>query len=205
MKKAALLKILPSPTVAGKETKQKTIFQMWRSKDTKKKASTSKSSDQSIAEVVLDSDDENNDKQLLQTVSFLEKNQSRVLSEIHNKPTNSRSENEDMSDMELLKASEIIETNSKKAGINCWPDTDQDEDDFDDMELLKVSETIEKNSNITQRAKFNFQPRSDKNSNDTDDLNDIDLLKASETFDTLQTTNTEASVVTCGINDEDVG
>ena len=156
MKKAALLKILPSPTVAGKETKQKTIIQLWGSKQSSKpsKQIPKQCADQSIAEVILDDDeDENNDDQLLlQTVSNLESKRPSVLSEIQNKPTVAYNGGLDLSDLELLKASETIGTESGKAGSDCWMTAGQDEDDLNDMELLKASETFDtgkKNSTDT--------------------------------------------------------
>ncbi len=142
MKKAALLKILPSPTVAGKETKQKTIIQLWGSKQSSKpsKQIPKQCADQSIAEVILDDDeDENNDDQLLlQTVSDLESKRPSVLSEIQNKPTVAYNGGLDLSDLELLKASETIGTETRKAGS-----AGQYEDDLNDMELLKASENFD--------------------------------------------------------------
>jgi len=156
MKKAALLKILPSPTVVGKETKQKTIIQLWSSKQSNKpsKQIPRQSPGQSIAEVVLDDDeDENNDDQLLlQTVSKLETKRPSVLSEIQNKQTAACSDGLNLSDLELLKASETMGTESGKAGLDCWMTAGQDEDDLNDIELLKASETFDtgqKNSTDT--------------------------------------------------------
>ncbi len=196
MKKAALLKIVPSP-LAGKEKKQKTILELFsRSKSenylTKRKSGEPKQPAKVTEIVLLDTD--NSDNEFLDQVLLLEK---PVLNNITNKTKDGIQEqlidDEDNED-DLLKnfSSQQIKSNSKKSvGLESDLANRNIEVPGEEDILMQISE----NSVTTPKTV-------DEKHDDT--MSDLDLIKALEQTTDLSVVNRTGTedVLTCGLDEE---
>lgn len=192
MKRAALLKIVPSPVPKDKENKQKTILQLWCKSKSESKLSTkptpplkkvSKNCGE-IVEVILDDDSEDDDNLLLQNCSSQPQQARSVLSDISVQNNQNFAQSESYIDEDDL----LLQNFST------------------DLATVSCSKTDQSRNQIINKS---------ADTSGDQDFNDLELLKASETFDTLQNqtsdvnnlataNNNQAESLTCGIEEEDV-